>query len=168
MARGKLVKKVLFSSRLIIQVLLFAIFSLLFALPAIRTYQKREVRDSNYHQSINQHYLCNLKAISFIKICIFYHFFYHIDQFWPFLASVEYFLTILIILTIFDRVEPFKSILTFFLSLFRPFHNFGQFWTPKRVQNGEIVKMVKKRSKRSKGHPFASTIGLHPGAPKEA
>ena len=39
----KIVKKVLFSSRLIVQVLLFAIFSLLFALPAISTYQKREV-----------------------------------------------------------------------------------------------------------------------------
>ena len=39
----KLAKEVLFSSRLLIQLLLFAIFSLLFALPAIRTYQKKEV-----------------------------------------------------------------------------------------------------------------------------
>ena len=36
-------EKVLSSSRLIFQVLLFAIFSVLFALPAIQTYQKREV-----------------------------------------------------------------------------------------------------------------------------
>ena len=39
----KLAKEVLFSRRPITQVLLFAIFSFLFALPAIRTYQKREV-----------------------------------------------------------------------------------------------------------------------------
>ena len=39
----KLAKKVLFSSRLIFQILLFATFFFLFALPAIRTFQKREV-----------------------------------------------------------------------------------------------------------------------------
>ena len=38
-----LAKDVLFSSRLLVKVLLFAIFSVLFALPAIRTYQKKEV-----------------------------------------------------------------------------------------------------------------------------
>ena len=43
MAKLKFAKKIIFSSRLIIQVLLFAIFLFLFALPAIRTYQKREV-----------------------------------------------------------------------------------------------------------------------------
>ena len=39
----KVAKEVLFSSRLLVKVLLFAIFSVLFALPAIRTYQKKEV-----------------------------------------------------------------------------------------------------------------------------
>ena len=45
MPTWKYVKRVLFSIRLFIQVLLFAIFSFFFALPAIRTYQKSEVRD---------------------------------------------------------------------------------------------------------------------------
>ena len=40
---GKFAKRVIFSSQMIIQLLLFVLFSLLFALPAIRTYQKREV-----------------------------------------------------------------------------------------------------------------------------
>ena len=51
MTKWKVAKKVLFSSRLIIQILLFAIFCLLFALPAIKTYQKREVGWFNYIMS---------------------------------------------------------------------------------------------------------------------
>merc|ERR1711971_1549216 len=43
MSKWKNAKKVLSSSRLIIQVLLFAIFLFLFALPAIETFQKKEV-----------------------------------------------------------------------------------------------------------------------------
>ena len=54
MAAGKFVKGVLFSSRLFIQVLLFTIFSLLFALPAIRTYQKREVSNTCQQKNITR------------------------------------------------------------------------------------------------------------------
>ena len=54
MATGKFVRGVLFSSRPFIQVLLFTIFSLLFALPAIRTYQKREVSNICQQKKINR------------------------------------------------------------------------------------------------------------------
>ena len=64
MATGKCAKKILFSSRLIIQVLLFVIFSVLFAFPAIRTYQKREVR----RVQIGVEQFLNLVSIGFVSL----------------------------------------------------------------------------------------------------
>ena len=43
----RLPKKVAFLSRSIVQLVLFAIFSILFALPAIRKYQQKEVGTNN-------------------------------------------------------------------------------------------------------------------------